>query len=137
MKDLALVELPNFNDPEAAALAWLKEYNAKNKALAELASLKRKKKFNEKIFVKNQSSGLKEKIVALVEKNNGISLGIICNRMRGYKKQDIERAISDLIDKDVFYVEMNRKKQDNREFFLVFAKSNMSQIDSDKLTTNT
>ncbi len=135
MKDLSLVELPNFNDPEMAALAWFREYNAKNKALAELASLKRKD--SQKVTIESLNSGLRERLIALVENNNGISLGIICNRLRSYKKQCIEQAINSLIDSGVFYIEMNRKKQDNREFFLVFAKSNLSQTDIDKLTINT
>lgn len=122
MKDVLLVELPNFNDPESAALAWFKEYNAKNKALAELSRIKRENETNEKIYIKNQNIGLRERLIALVEENNGISLGIICNRLRSYKKQDIERTINELIDKDVFYVEKHCKKQDNRKFFLVFSK---------------
>ena len=124
MKDLNLVELPNFNDPEMAAIAWFREYNAKNKALAELAGLKRKD--SKKVTIKSLNSGLQERLIALVENNNGISLGIICNRLRGYKKQDIEQAINSLIDNGVFYIEMNRKKQDNREVIFVFAKSNFA-----------
>ena len=122
MKDLNLVELPNFNDPEAAAFAWFKEYNAKNKALAELASLKTKS--SEKVVITSFNKGLRERLIHLVENHNGLSVGIIYNRMRTYKKQDIDQAINNLVDDGVFYVERHCKKENKRDFFVVFAATN-------------
>lgn len=119
MKDLNLVELPNFNDPEAAAFAWFKEYNAKNKALAELAILKRKT--SDKVVIKSLNNGLCERLIALVENHNGLPIGVICNRLRSYKKQDIEQAINSLVDGGVFHIENRYSKANGRYFYFVFA----------------
>jgi len=57
---------------------------------------------------------LAARVLSIVSKDHGELLGVICNRLRGTPKAQVEALLDQMIDKGMLRVEESETKQNNR-----------------------
>ena len=50
------------------------------------------------------NSAIAPKIANMIASEDGITLGVICDRIRSRKKEDIEHVLNEMVEADIAYV---------------------------------
>jgi len=78
-----------------------------------------------KTFVNQQliehDNALKERICDLVNKNNGITLGVVCNRLRKIKKSSVKQLLEQMVQNGVIKKETHKKRQNSQTYYSYYA----------------
>lgn len=69
----------------------------------------------------NQIDGVMAKILALVSKDHGETRGVICNRLRPLKKEDVEKVLKKMVDDHLIRAEETAPKKGGHPTILYFA----------------
>ena len=64
---------------------------------------------------------LKNRVLSVIERNNGITFGVLCNRLRQFKKSEIIRVIDKMIDDGVLRSETHKKTTTYQKYIRYFA----------------
>lgn len=70
---------------------------------------------------KESSDGLAAKVLSIVDKEHGETLGVICNRLRGTPKAQIESLLVQMTERGMIRAEEQSKKQNGIKFYRYYA----------------
>lgn len=70
---------------------------------------------------KESSDGLAAKVLSIVDKEHGETLGVICNRLRGTPKAQIESLLVQMTERGMIRAEEQAKKQNGIKFYRYYA----------------
>lgn len=68
---------------------------------------------------KESSDGLAAKVLSIVDKEHGETLGVICNRLRGTPKPQVETLLAEMVGKGMLKV-VDKIKESNKKPYKVF-----------------
>jgi hypothetical protein len=100
-----------------------------NKTVHELTGFNIIKQLNVDFLnkpVKNQhfdeiDNTLKSRILSIIERNAGITLGVLCNRLRQFKKSEIKTQLDDLVISNTIRFEAHQKPTTRVKYLRYFA----------------
>lgn len=84
-----------------------------------LADVERKIKLSYSEDNKKSGDGLAAKVLSVIDKENGETLGVICNRLRGTPKAQVEALLNEMVNKGMLNV-VERIKESNKKVFKTF-----------------
>ena len=79
-----------------------------------LADVERKIKLSYSEDNKKSGDGLAAKVLSVIDKEKGETLGVICNRLRGVPKPQVETLLAEMVGKGMLRKEEYAKKNDGR-----------------------
>jgi len=79
-----------------------------------LADVERKIKLSYSEDNKKSGDGLAAKVLSVIDKEKGETLGVICNRLRGTPKPQVETLLAEMVGKGMLRKEEYAKKNDGR-----------------------
>jgi len=79
-----------------------------------LADVERKIKLSYSEDNKKSGDGLAAKVLSVIDKEKGETLGVICNRLRGVPKPQVETLLAEMVGKGMLKKEEYAKKNDGR-----------------------
>lgn len=79
-----------------------------------LADVERKIKLSYSEDNKKSGDGLAAKVLSVIDKEKGETLGVICNRLRGVPKPQVETLLNEMVGKGMLKKEEYAKKNDGR-----------------------
>jgi len=79
-----------------------------------LADVERKIKLSYSEDNKKSGDGLAAKVLSVIDKEKGETLGVICNRLRGVPKAQVETLLNEMVGKGMLRKEEYAKKNDGR-----------------------
>jgi hypothetical protein len=63
---------------------------------------------------KKSGDGLAAKVLSIIDKEHGETLGVICNRLRGTPKPQVETLLAEMVGKGMLKIQEYAKSNDNR-----------------------
>lgn len=84
-----------------------------------LADVERKIKLSYSEDNKKSGDGLAAKVLSVIDKENGETLGVICNRLRGTPKAQVEALLGEMVAKGMLNV-IEKIKSSNKKPYKVF-----------------
>ena len=84
-----------------------------------LADVERKIKLSYSEDNKKSGDGLAAKVLSVIDKENGETLGVICNRLRGTPKAQVEALLGEMVTKGMLNV-VEKIKSSNKKPYKVF-----------------
>jgi len=84
-----------------------------------LADVERKIKLSYSEDNKKSGDGLAAKVLSVIDKEKGETLGVICNRLRGVPKAQVETLLNEMVSKGMLNV-VERIKESNKKVFKTF-----------------
>jgi hypothetical protein len=85
-----------------------------------LADVERKIKLSYSEDNKKSGDGLAAKVLSIVDKEHGETLGVICNRLRSTPKTQVEALLVQMIDKKMIRAEEQIKPSTKAKILAVF-----------------
>jgi hypothetical protein len=79
-----------------------------------LADVERKIKLSYSEDNKKSGDGLAAKVLSIIDKEHGETLGVICNRLRGTPKPQVETLLAEMVGKGMLKIQEYAKSNDNR-----------------------
>jgi len=79
-----------------------------------LADVERKIKLSYSEDNKKSGDGLAAKVLSVIDKEKGETLGVICNRLRGTPKPQVETLLAEMVGKGMLKIQEYAKSNDNR-----------------------
>ena len=64
---------------------------------------------------------LNNRILSVIERNNGITLGVLCNRLRQFKKSDVKNLLDEMITSRIIRFEIHHKPTTKVKYLRYFA----------------
>lgn len=84
-----------------------------------LADVERKIKLSYSEDNKKSGDGLAAKVLSVIDKEKGETLGVICNRLRGVPKAQVETLLNEMVEKGMLNI-VERVKESNKKVFRTF-----------------
>lgn len=84
-----------------------------------LADVERKIKLSYSEDNKKSGDGLAAKVLSVIDKDNGETLGVICNRLRGTPRAQVETLLNEMVDKKML-TKVDKPREGNKKACTVF-----------------
>ena len=72
-------------------------------------------------YNKKSGDGLAAKVLSVIDKENGETLGVICNRLRGTPKAQVEALLEQMTTNKLIKAVEQTKKQNGQKYLRYFA----------------